>query len=474
MLLNIKQKTYVVVFAVALSLLLRVAEAEDWSQWRGMNRDGITVESSGYDEGGWPPTHRWTIDPGYGCSSPLVVGNLIYVMGNKKVKNRDTDVVYCLRLSDLDAGKSLAQATVWSYSYECPKGTGAGNDNLGGTSATPTYDYNSGCLFTFSKKGHLKCFDSPKTSGHIRWERNLKKEYDPVSVSWDYNCSPLVLDGKVIVEVGDYKQGKNGYTATLAAFDVSDGKEVWHAGNSKGGASSPVALTVEETKCVAIRSNGGKLWVVRASDGSVVADYSWTSKIPIPTLAVSGSRLFGTNSYTGAGCRYLNIKLTEPGYDELINNKQIRSNVSSPIIWKDHVFCTGCPDGYNRHDTGPLKCMSLSGSDIGQVKWASDDAGSKDVFGHGPTLLCAGDGRILALNAHSHMLVLVDADPSRSYLDNRVASIALEEIPVSPKHTRTDPGYTYTMIFANEKLYVRPQDGKVYCYSMARVAAEHE
>jgi len=473
MLRNVGQAIYIFVSAAAL-FLLRAPEAEDWPQWRGMNRDGITAESSGYDEGGWPPTHQWTIKPGYGCSSPVIVGDYMYVMGSKKVKDEDTDTLYCIRLSDLDAGKNLAQATVWSYSYKCSRGAGTGNDNLGGPSATPTYDYNSGYLYTLSKKGHLKCFDSPKNSNHIRWERNLQNEYDPINTSWDYNCSPLVLDGKVIVEVGDYREGKNGYPATLAAFDVLDGQEVWHVGNSKGGASSPVALTVGGAKCVAIRSNGDKLWVVKASDGSVVADYSWSSSIPIPTLAVNGSKIFGTNSYAGAGCRYLNIKLTSPGYDELIKSKEIRSNASSPIIWNDHVFCTDCPDGYNKYDRGPLKCMSLDGEDMGQVKWTSSDPGSEDVFGHGPTLLCAGDGRILALNAYSHKLVLVDADPARSYSDNRVASTVLREIPVDPDNRRTDPGYTYAMTIANGKLYVRPQDGKVYCYSIARVVAERE
>jgi len=457
-----------IILTVALSLLFNVAEADDWPQWRGINRDGITAESSGYDEGTWPPKHQWTINPGYGASSPIIVGDLMYVMGNKKVKKKDTDTVYCLRISDLNAGKSLAEATVWSHSYRCPLGYGAGNDNIGGPSSTPAYDYESGYLFTLSKRGNLKCFDSPETSGRIRWEKNLRKEYDPVSNSWDHNCSPLVLDGKVIVEIGDYKPGKNGYPATLAAFDISDGREVWHAGDSKGGASSPVALTVDGTKCVAIRSNGGKLWVVKDSDGSVVANYKWSSSIPIPTLAVNGAKILGVNSYSGAGIRYLKIKLAKPGYDELFKNNSIRSNVSSPIIWKNHAFCTDCPDGYNVYKKGPLKCMSLGGKDMGQLKWTSTDSDKKDVFGHGPTLLCAGDGRILALNAYTHKLILVKADPSRSYAENRTASAVLKEIPVDPKNKRTDPGYTYKMTFVNGRLYVRPQGGKVYCYSLAK------
>ena len=104
---------YLIVVAAALSFLFSVAEADDWPQWRGMNRDGITAESSGYDSGGWPPKHKWTVNPGYGCSSPIIVGDLMYVMGNKKVKKNDTDTIYCLRISDLNAGKGLAEATVW-------------------------------------------------------------------------------------------------------------------------------------------------------------------------------------------------------------------------------------------------------------------------------------------------------------------------------------------------------------------------
>ena len=63
----------------------RQAERADWPQWRGPHRDGISQETGLLDE--WPadgPTLVWQIDDvGYGYSTPAVVGDRLYLMGNK-------------------------------------------------------------------------------------------------------------------------------------------------------------------------------------------------------------------------------------------------------------------------------------------------------------------------------------------------------------------------------------------------------
>ena len=59
--------------------------APDWPQWRGPKRDGVCTETGllpAWPEGG--PKRLWTVSGlGNGYSSPIVVGDTIYVTGDQ-------------------------------------------------------------------------------------------------------------------------------------------------------------------------------------------------------------------------------------------------------------------------------------------------------------------------------------------------------------------------------------------------------
>src|SRR3954462_415869 len=70
-----------------LLLVAANGRAEDWPQWRGPNRDGISKETGLLKE--WPksgPKLVWQIkDLGGGYSTPAIAGGRIYLMTNKGV-----------------------------------------------------------------------------------------------------------------------------------------------------------------------------------------------------------------------------------------------------------------------------------------------------------------------------------------------------------------------------------------------------
>src|SRR3954452_10705422 len=72
-------------FAVSLVAPSRPAVAEDWPQWRGPQRNGISKETGLLKE--WPkegPKLLWEVkDIGNGYSTPSVVGDRIYLMSNR-------------------------------------------------------------------------------------------------------------------------------------------------------------------------------------------------------------------------------------------------------------------------------------------------------------------------------------------------------------------------------------------------------
>ena len=79
------QRIAVRLFLSVVPVLLALsAAAEDWPQWRGPKRDGISVETglAGKWASNGPPVLWMTKGLGGGFSSVSVAGNRIYTMGD--------------------------------------------------------------------------------------------------------------------------------------------------------------------------------------------------------------------------------------------------------------------------------------------------------------------------------------------------------------------------------------------------------
>src|SRR5262245_54384786 len=94
-------------FAV-LSVLVCACSANDWPQWRGPHRNGISHETGLLKE--WPkegPKLLWQAkDVGGGYSTPAVVGDRFYLLSNKDLDQesvqarsvKDASVVWTSRI----------------------------------------------------------------------------------------------------------------------------------------------------------------------------------------------------------------------------------------------------------------------------------------------------------------------------------------------------------------------------------------
>ena len=83
-----------------------VAAGQDWSQWRGPDRDGA-VPSFQLPEGKWPERliRRWTVEVGQGYAAPLLIGDRIYSF----TRQDDDEVMQAL---DASSGE-----TIWRSAY---------------------------------------------------------------------------------------------------------------------------------------------------------------------------------------------------------------------------------------------------------------------------------------------------------------------------------------------------------------------
>jgi outer membrane protein assembly factor BamB len=221
-------------------LLGAAAAAQDWPQWRGPNRDnhvtGFTAPTT------WPKalTQKWKVTVGIGESSPVLVGDKVYVFGRQGAE----EVTWCL---DAASGKE-----VWKDKYAAPA-VKAPASKFPGTRSTPAVGEGKVC--TLGTSGLVSCLDA--ASGKVLWRKAKPKPQFYTSTS------PIIVDGKCVVFAG-----------ALTAFDLADGAEKWTWSGAEAPYGSPVLLTVASVKQVVTPSKG-LLAGIGLADGKLL----WEVKI---------------------------------------------------------------------------------------------------------------------------------------------------------------------------------------------------
>lgn len=323
----------------ALSVVL-LGRAEDWPHWRGVNRDGVVSEKSGWDSPGvWPPRQTvWQTKVGAGASAPLVVAGKIYAIG--WAEGRDT--VRCLEAA---TGK-----LVWEQSEDASEYGRHSTGDKGmyrGATATPEFDARSGLLFTLSCDGALNAWDT-KARGQKVWSLNL---YDRFGIprrpqitdrkntlrDYGYTTAPLVWGEWVIVEAGDPERG------CLMAFEKrKGGKPVWTSENrDPAGHSGGLALmTVEGIPCVVVATSWHAL-VVRLDGrnaGKTVAAFPWKTDFSntIAGVAVAGADLLITSRYNQQAMARVTVSLNG-GAREIWRNRY-PTGVCTPVIHNGRIY----------------------------------------------------------------------------------------------------------------------------------------
>ena len=196
------------------------AQADDWPQWRGPQRDGVWRETGIVEKLPAQLPIVWRREIGGGYAGPAVAQGRVFVpdrLLGQGVKNPDDpfqreqiqggERLFCL---DAKTGREL-----WKHEYPCQYEVMYPS----GPRVTPTVD--GGKVYHLGAMGDFFCLTAD--GGKVLWSKQLLKNYGGKINAWGFSSAPLI-DGKKVILVAGGRPG-----AGVIALDKDTGADVWKA-----------------------------------------------------------------------------------------------------------------------------------------------------------------------------------------------------------------------------------------------------
>lgn len=411
-------------FCLALSslALLRPAAAEDWPQWRGPARDGVSRETGLLKS--WPaggPKLLWQAkDLGSGYGAPAVAGNRIYLTNNVGL---DTENVLAI---DAATGKTLWTTKIGKV------GKPDQQPNYPAARSTPTVDGDR--LYVLGSDGDLVCLE--RASGKIAWQKDLVKDFGGSSGTWAYAESPLIDGNNLICTPG-------GKDATLLALNKRTGAVVWK-GAVPGGDDACYAS-------VMVANLGGVKQYVQflrkglvgfdARTGKVLWRYDKTANAQvgasIMTPVLGDNCVYTGTNFVGGGLVRIVAKDGGLAAEEAYLIQKLPGGIGGAIRVGDYLYGAGGQT---------LSCVDFK---TGAVRWNERCVG--------PGSVVAADDRIYVHGENGDM-ALVEASAS-GYKE-----VGRFTLPDQPEHRQGMRAWAYPAV-ANGRLYIRDASS-LWCYDV--------
>jgi len=209
---------------------------------------------------------------------------------------------------------------------------------------------------------------------------------------WGHASSPLVQEGRVIVQGGG--------SARTIAYDKTTGRVAWKGGRGKAGYAALTSTRIDGSPAV-LTFHGEGLALLDAATGGEFWSVPWETPYDVnaTTPVVSGRSVFITSGY-GTGCVLLEIKRS--GAKALWRSTVIASQHSDPYIIDGFLYGYSGDSSQNR---GVFKCIRL---EDGSERWATSEMGwGTCVLVDGHLLCCDIKGNLFLMRPDSGRFVKV-------------------------------------------------------------------
>ena len=347
--------------------------ASDWARFRGPNGSGVSSDAAATPVEWSPDSNvRWkTPLPGEGVSSPIVIGDRVFVTcysGYGANFGKIEDLKRHLVCVERTGGKILWQEAVDAVLPEDPC-SGMGIPAHGYASHTPVSDGERVYVF-FGKSGVL-AFD---LDGKQLWQKSVGTESD--RRRWGSASSPIVYDGKVIVTASAESE-------SLVALNCENGEEVWKQAAS-GLANvwgTPLLVKVDDQRTDLVLGVPYEIWGFNPDSGKL----RWFSEIPAGDQYSSSVVAVQDVVYSIEGRGGGSAAVRASGKGDVTKSHKIWSGSDSsrfgtPVVHEGRIyFFSGSVAGCNDAKTGRKIFQGrLEGGASG-----SEDGGGRSRFWRG-------------------------------------------------------------------------------------------
>jgi outer membrane protein assembly factor BamB len=305
--------------------------AADWPQFRGPESTGVASDAN------IPAKLKidWTAPlPGRGLSSPIVVGDKVFVTSSSGPKQERLHVI-CF--SAKDGGK------LWERQLHA---TGRTMSHPKTAVAAPTPCSDGRNIYAIWSSNDLAAFD---LQGNLLWLRGLTTDYANASNSLGMASSPIVIGGTVVVMI------ENDSESYSLGIDATTGRNSWKLERPKAANwTSPISWRADaQSQPVAVLQSSKGLLAVDAGSGSKLWEYAGGASTMSSSVVADGVVFAVSNGITA-----LAPKTSTNTPAQVWNTRQINPSTICPLVLGGQLFSINGAGIVTAADTS-----------TGEVKW---------------------------------------------------------------------------------------------------------
>ncbi|HEX5890003.1 MAG TPA: PQQ-binding-like beta-propeller repeat protein [Pyrinomonadaceae bacterium] len=382
-------------------LAFSFAVANDWAEWRGPARDGVSTEKGLPEK--WSPAGdnlAWKAPYG-GRSAPIVMGDRVYLINTAGQGETLQERIICF---NADNGKVLWEHRFNIYLSDVPP------HRVGW--ASPVGDPTTGNVYVFGVGGNLIGLNR---DGKVLWERSLGEDFGLLTTHGGRTVSPIIDGDLVIVSGVTFQTGLHGRGAhRFMAFDKKTGETIYVS--APGGRpydttyAPPIIANINGTRLLIQGASDGVVHAIKPQTGEPVWKYEISKRGLNTGVVVKGTTAILTHSEENLESNEMGMMVavdaTTKGEIKKENVKwQIygwQGGFSSPVIDGDRLYQLDNGANIGAFDVNTGKQLWLQ--NLGTIQKASP------VFADGKLYVGTENGKFFILKPGPTKAEILDED----------------------------------------------------------------
>ncbi len=364
--------------------------ANDWMQFRGSDASAVSLDTKLPESWSESENLKWKVAlPGAGSSSPVVVGDRVFVTcysgygvpgaNGGDINSLERHLV-CVNRAD---GTIRWRKTVVG---ELPEDRYQGYiSEHGYASNTPVTDGKS--IYCFYGKSGVVAYD---LDGQQLWKTGVGKESS--NRAWGSGSSLILYKDTVVVNASE--EGRS-----VIGLDKSTGKQLWRAEGSamELAYGTPALVRVSDERTDLVLAVPGEVWGLNPDTGKLqwFAEHQLTGNI-CPSIVADGDKVFVFGGFRSAG----SLALRAGGEKDVTQSHTLwtsrnSSYVATPVLYEGHLYWI--------NDSGQAFCvLAENGELVYRERVAEIKSGGRPVYAS-PVV---ANGKIYVQTRWNGMIVL--------------------------------------------------------------------